>query len=142
MTLGTITVVGIVVAAVLIWFFFRTRRKDLISEMAEKRRGTSVLVETAMYVEGMQKIPVAIALTKDTFYYENPDLQASFELSRIDEVEYDNELATGRSVEGASRVLRLRSHGATFEFILPAESAPKWQAALPPRRIDQSARVG
>jgi hypothetical protein len=132
--LATLTIVGLVVAAVLVWFFLRTRSQDLISEMLEKRRGNSRLVGRADYMEGLERIPVAVALTNDTFFYENPDLQASFELARIDEVEYDDELATGRAVEAGHRALRLRSHGTTFEFILPQAEAEKWMVALPMRR--------
>ena len=143
-SLGTATVIGVIVLAALTWFFIRTRRKDQISEMLEKRRAGASLVSRADYMEGLERMPVAIALTADNFYYENPDLEASFELARIDEVEYDNELATGRSVESDERVLRLRSHGATFEFLMPASEASKWQSQLLPRRLDQpaAARVG
>lgn len=141
--LGTITVVLVVVLAVLVVFFLRTRRKDQIAEMLEKRRGTSKLVSSAGYVEGLETMPVALALTANEFYYENPDLQASFDLNRIDEVEYDGELSTGRPVDAGNRVLRLRSHGTTFEFVMPQAEMAKWQAALPPRRMDQpTARVG
>ncbi len=143
MSVSTITVIGVVVVVVLVWFFFRTRRGDRVSEIMEKRRATSRLVSAADYVEGLERIPVVLALTADTFYYENPDLQASFELARIDEIEYDDELAIGRSVEEGHRALRLRSHGATFEFILPAAEAAKWEAALPARRVGQNAaKVG
>lgn len=128
------TVVGVVVLGVLVWFFMRTRSQDLLTEMMEKRRGGCRLVSRAEYVEAMQKLPVAICLSDKDLYYENPDLQASFELSRIDEVEYDNELATGRAIPEGSSVLRLRSHGAAFEFLLPAAEITKWQSALPARR--------
>jgi hypothetical protein len=143
MGLGTITLIGVVVLAVLLWLFFRTRSHDRLTEIMEKRRATSRLVATAHYVEGLERIPVVLALTADTFYYENPDLQASFELARLDEIEYDNELAIGRSLEQGLRALRLRSHGATFEFILPAAEAAKWEAALPGKRVGQgAAKVG
>jgi hypothetical protein len=132
--LATVTVVGIVVLAFLIWFFLRTRSQDLLTELMEKRRSSSRLVGRAEYVEGMNHVPVALALSNENFFYENTDLQASFELARIDDVEYDDELATGRSVPAGSRALRLRSHGATFEFILAAAETPKWESALPPRR--------
>ncbi len=128
------TVIGVVVLAVLIWFFLRTRSKDLLEEMMQKRRGSCRLVSRADYVEAMQKLPVALSLSADTLYYENADLQASFELSRIDEIEYDDELATGRSIAPGSRAMRLRSHGTTFEFVMPAAEIAKWQAALPPRQ--------
>ena len=142
-TMGIITLVGVVALAGLLWFFLRTRSHDQLAGLMEKRRAGSKIVSEADYIEGMQKIPVAMALTGDTFYYENPDLQASFELARIDEVEYDTELATGRSVDEGHRALRLRSHGATFEFILPIAESKKWESALPARRIGQTAaRVG
>ena len=125
-----IAVVGLVI------FFLRNRRKDQLSGMMQKRRATSKLVTSADYVEGLERMPVAVALTPDTFYYENPDLEASFDLNRLDEIEYDDELATGRSVlHQGERVLRLRSHGTTFEFILRAADVSQWQAALPGRRL-------
>lgn len=130
--LATITVVGIIVLAVLIWLFVRTRSRDLLTSMMEKRRGSSRLVSRADYVEGMNHIPVALALTNDNFFYENTDLQASFELARIDDVEYDDELSTGSAVPQGCRALRLRSHGTTFEFIMPSAETSKWEAALPP----------
>lgn len=141
-SLAVVTLVGVVVLAGLLWFFLRTRSHDLLTEIMEKRRAGSKIVSAADYVEGMERIPVALALTGDTFYYENPDLQASFELARVDEIEYDTELAVGRSVDEGHRALRLRSHGATFEFILPSDESKKWEATLPARRIGQTtARV-
>jgi hypothetical protein len=139
--LGTFTVVALVVVAGLIWFFLRTRSQDLLSELMEKRRPGSKVVSRAEYVEGMQTIPVALALTDSTFYYENPDLQASFELANIDEIDYDDELATGRSVHQGCRALRLRSHGTTFEFVLQPGDCEKWMSALPPRRMGPQAQA-
>ena len=138
--LGIVTLVGIVILAVLIWFFVRTRSKDLVTELMEKRRSKSRIVSRADYVEGMNSMPVALSVTADSLYYENPDLQATFELARIDEIEYDDELATGRSVPPGTRALRLRSHGAAFEFVMPAAEIAKWQSVLP-RRGGQAERV-
>jgi hypothetical protein len=139
--LATGTVIGVVVLAVLIWFFLRTRTQDLLAEMMEKRRATSGVVSRADYIEGMQKLPVVISLTDTNIYYENADLQASFELPRIDEIEYDDELATGRSIPEGSRALRLRSHGTTFEFVMPNAEMAKWQAALPARRTGSQTKA-
>ena len=136
---GTATVVGVVVLAALILFFIRTRSQDLLAEIVAKKKPSSKVVSRAEYVEGIQKIPVAISLSGDTFYYENPDLQASFDLPMIDEIEYDDELSTGRPVEEGCRVLRLRSHGTTFDFILTPADCQQWMAALPPRRLDGGA---
>lgn len=135
----TATVVGLVVLAVLIWLFVRTRSQDMLAAMMAKRKATSKVVSRADYMEGMERIPVALSLTDDAFYYENPDLQASFELKHIDEIEYDNELATGKSLEHGRRALRLRSHGTAFEFILDPAQDKIWQSMLPARRTGQSA---
>ena len=129
------TLIGVVVLAVLVWSFMRMRRQDQLSALMEKRRAGARMVARAEYVEGMERMPVALALTDDAFYYENPDLEASFELARIDEVEYDNELATGKHIAEGEHVMRLRSHGAAFEFILPKADVPRWQGLLPPRQM-------
>jgi hypothetical protein len=136
--LSTVTVVGVVVLAVLVWVFLRARSKDLIVELMQKRAATSKIVSRAEYVEGLEQIPVALSLADESLYYENPDLQASFELKHIEEIEYDDELATGRPVQHGSRALRLRSHGATFEFILDPIDCQKWAALLPARRVGGS----
>jgi hypothetical protein len=132
--LETLTVVGLVVLAVLVWVYVRMRAKDHIDEMLAKRRGSSRLVCRADLLEGMEKIPVALALSDDTLYYENPDLQATLELRHIDEIEYDDETATGHTVAG--KALRLRAHGHAFEFLMDQATARQWEAALPPRRYD------
>ena len=131
--LATVTVVGVVVLAVLTVIFLKVRQKDLTGAMMEKRRASSKIVSRADYVEGAEKIPVALSLTTDCLYYENPDLEASFELNRLDEIEYAEDLATGQEIGASCRVLRLRSHGATFEFVLDQVEAAKWAAALPAR---------
>jgi hypothetical protein len=133
---ATVTIVGLAVLAVLVVIYLKLRQGDVLGALMEKRRGGSKIVTRAEYVEGREQIPVALSLSADTLYYENADLEASFDLSRIDEIEYSNELATGRDVHG-HRVLRLRSHGATFEFLLEKEVAPKWEATLPAHTYGQ-----
>src|SRR5438552_395516 len=113
-TLTTVTVAGLVVLVALVVLFLRVRMKDLVQEYVQRRTAASRLCSRADLVDGIARIPVALALTDDTIYYENPDLQASLELRRIEEVEYDDETATGHDVVGTA--LRLRSHGHTFEF--------------------------
>jgi hypothetical protein len=140
-SLETMTIVGLIVLAGLAILFVKTRSKDLVEDIMNKRRPTSRLVTRGDYVEGLEHISVALSLTDDTFYYENPDLEARFELSRIEEVEYSEELATGRAVSHGCSVLRLRSHGAAFEFVLGPQDYAKWQTALPARRIDQVSRA-
>jgi hypothetical protein len=129
---ATVTVVGLAVLAVLVGLYLNLRRKDVLGALMDKRRGSSKLVTRAEYVEGRDQIPVALSVSADTLYYESPDMEASFELNRLDEIEYDDDLATGRDVHGY-RVLRLRSHGAAFEFLIDKADAAKWVAALPPR---------
>lgn len=133
--LTTVTVVGVILFAVLVVIFLKVRQKDLVSAFMEKRRAGSKLVSRADYVEGVEKIPVALSLTDKALFYENPDLEASFDLDRIDEVEYSQDLSTGRSHDLQHEVLRLRSHGATFEFLLDKADCAKWMAALPARQM-------
>lgn len=133
--LTTVTLVGLVVLVALIWLFLKTRSKDLIEEMLAKRRGSSRLVSRAEFVEGLERLAVALSLANDRIIYENPDLDAYLELRHLEEIEYDDETATGHPVEG--RILRLRSHGHTFEFILDPATARQWESMLPPRRAGQ-----
>lgn len=135
--LVTVTVAGLAALAALVWFFLRTRSQDMLAEMMAKRKPSSKVVSRADYVEGMATIPVAVALTGDTFYYENPDLQASFDLKNVDEVEYVNELSTGHPIEHGNRALRLRLHGTTFEFVLGPADCNTWESLLPPHRMGQ-----
>ena len=134
-SVATITVVGLVALAVLVWVYLRLRSQDILGELVAKRKGTSRIVSRAHYLEGLERFPVAIALTADAFYYENSDLQASLDLGQLDEVEYDDETATGHHVTG--KALRLRSHGHCFEFLLDNATASEWQKLLPPHHIDE-----
>lgn len=135
--LGIMTVVGLAVMAVLVVVLVKVLQKDRLDAIMKKRAGSSMIVTRAEYVDGVNSIPVSMALTKDAIYYENPDLEASFDLNRIDEIEYGEELATGRDIHAGKHVLRLRSHGATFEFVMDDADEKKWVASLPPRRNGQ-----
>jgi hypothetical protein len=137
--LETATIIGVVVLAILIWVYFRLRSNDRVDEVLTKHKGTARASSRARLIEGMEQIPVALVLTADTIYYENRDLQASIEVSVIEEVEYDDETATGHTVAG--RVLRLRAHNHSFEFTLDLPSAKQWEAALPARRLDRAQAV-
>jgi len=138
-SLEVVTVVGVVVLVVLIWFFIRLRGKDRVEEVLAKHRGTARVCSRACLLEGMEQIPVALVLTAEAIYYENSDLQASIELPLIEEVEYDDETATGHTVAG--KVMRLRAHNHVFEFTLDLPTARQWEAALPARRIDRAKAV-
>jgi hypothetical protein len=137
--LGTVTIIGLVVLAALIWVFVKLRGKDRVDEVLAKHRGSARVCSRACLLEGMEEIPVALVLTSDAIYYENSDLQASIELPLIEEIEYDDETATGHTVPG--KVLRLRAHNHVFEFTLDLPTAKQWEAALPARRIDRAKAV-
>ena len=125
--------VGAIVAGIVM--YVRKQRADQIATMMKKREAASRLVTRAEFAEGMERMPVALALTDTTLYYENPDFEASIDLADIDEVEYDDELAIGRSVANGCRVLRFRAHGNSFDFILQPGDCEKWMAVLAPHRM-------
>ena len=139
--LATLTVVGLAVLVVLTWLFFRTRQQDMIEEILTKQKASSKLATRAEYVEGIERIPVALSLSGGSIYYQNPDLDASFELGAIDEIEYDDELATGQNVVTGCRALRLRAHGRAIEFVLASPDCQRWMAALPPHRTGDTAHA-
>jgi hypothetical protein len=126
--IGIAAVVGAV--AWLVWYLRQKRANGQLDQIARKRADASKLVAKAELAEGINRIPVVLSLTDDAIFYENPDLDAQLELSRIEEIEYADELATGRSIE-SGRVLRLRSHGHAFEFVLDTKEAARWNKALP-----------
>jgi hypothetical protein len=137
--LETMTVVGVVVLAILIWIYFRLRSKDHVEEVLAKYKTSARVCSRACLLEGMEQIPVALALSADSITYENRDLQASIDLSVIEEVEYDDETATGHTIAG--KVLRLRAHNHVFEFTLDLPSAKQWETALPARRVQTAKAV-
>ena len=136
-SLTTLTLIGVVVAVVLVVIFLRVRQKDMLAALMAKRRATTNIkaMSRADFMEGAESLEVALSFTGDTLYYENPDLEATFELARIDEIEYDDELTTGKNVDPTKVVLRLRSHGRSFEFVIDKADAAKWKAELPARAM-------
>ena len=134
--LTTVTIVGVVVLAALIWLFMANRSKDQIDDIMVKRRASSKIVCRAAFLEGPNRIPVVLACNDDRVTYENADLDAYLENSNMEEIEYDDETSTGHSVHG--RVLRLRSHGHVFEFELDGAVAKQFEACLPARQLTAS----
>ena len=128
-----VSVAAIVVVSLLGWNLYRRFGVDRIEALNKKRRASSRLVGRGEFVDGNRHLDVALAVTQDTFYYENGDMEGSLDLQWLREIEYDTELATG-SVPPSGKVLRLRSNSQTFEFILPNDVVPKWHLMLPPRR--------
>ena len=128
-----LTIAAVAVALFLGWTLYRKFGADKIAELIEKRRAGSRLVSRGEFVDGNRHLEVALAVTQDTFFYENSDMQASLDLQWVREVEYDSELATGGEI-ASGKVLRLRSGSQTFEFVLPADVVDRWHMTLPPRR--------
>ena len=139
-TLAIITVVGIIAVVILFLFLKKRRRSDVVEEMMSKRRGSCKVVSRAEFVQGMERMPVALCLGESQLFYENADFQAHLELNRIDEIEYDDELSTGKAIEDG-RVLRVRSHGQQFEFIVTKTDAEKWTTGLPAHRMNEPGSV-
>ena len=135
-----LVLIGIAAVAAVVWYMMRARSADQIQKIITKHQQASRLVSKAEFVEGRNRMPVALALRDRSIHYENTDLEAELELERIDEVEYSDELATGMDVNNG-RVLRLRSHGHSFEFLLEPRAAEEWAAMLPSHRMDEPGRV-
>jgi len=124
---------GFVVAALLGWNLRKRFAADGIRRIEDGRRASSRLVSGAELIDGSRHLPVSLALNEQALYYENAGMQASLDLEWIQEVEYGNELVTGQHV-GHGKVVRLRCYSQVFEFVLPADLVPQWQAVLPARR--------
>lgn len=139
-SLGVITVIGVALLAVLVWFLYRKFSQDRIQEFMDKRKGSSRMTLPAQFVEANQKIPVALALTDQSIFYENADLEARLDLQQIEEVEYANGLITGQEVPDG-RVLRLRAHGHSYEFIVDKVSGARIESILPPHHADEPGGV-
>jgi hypothetical protein len=135
-----LSIVAVVAVAFLSWNLYRRFGADRIQALNEKRRATSRLVGRAEFVDGNRHLDVAIAVTQETFFYENADMQASIDLQWLREIEYDSELSTG-TAPASGKVLRLRSHSQTFEFILPEDVVARWHMMLPPRRAVETVGI-
>ena len=102
--------------------------------MTEARIGAALvvagLVSPATLIGGARDTPGALSLKDGRVRYVSVDLDASFDLRDIDEVEYDSDLMTGGIAGGA--LLRLRSHGHAFEFAIDFVAAERWSRRLPP----------
>ena len=131
--LALLSVVAGVVVVFLGWNLYRRFGADQIAELNERRRLTARIVSRGEFVDGNRHLDVALAVTHSTFFYENRDMQASIDLHWVREIEYATELATGVAVVNG-KVLRLRSHSQTFEFVLPNDVVARWHMMLPPRR--------
>ncbi|HVR41882.1 MAG TPA: hypothetical protein VMS56_00405 [Thermoanaerobaculia bacterium] len=138
--LAVITTIGIIVLAVLGWFLYKKLARDKIDAFIARRKGDSKIAVPADLIEANERIPVAFALTEKTIFYENSDLEARIDLVQIDEVEYASDLFTGKEITDG-RVLRLRSHGHAFEFVIDKVNSEKLESFLPPHRADEPGSV-
>ncbi|HUP62395.1 MAG TPA: hypothetical protein VNA69_18465 [Thermoanaerobaculia bacterium] len=128
-----LTILALVVVAFLGWNLYRRFGTDRIGAFNDRRRATSRLVGRGEFIDGNRHLDVALAVTQSTLFYENSDMQASIDLQWVREIEYDTELATGLAI-ARGKVLRLRSHSQTFEFVVPHDVVERWYLSLPPRR--------
>ena len=128
-----LTIAAVIAVALLGWNLYRRFGADRIAAFNEKRRATSRMVSRGEFVDANRHQAVALALTQETFFYENGDMEGSIDLQWVREIEYDTELATGLAI-ASGKVLRLRTHSQTFEFILPNDVVARWHMMLPPRR--------
>jgi hypothetical protein len=135
-----LNIAGPIILIALVVTFFRLRTRNRFDAIAKKRKNEAKLIDRADYVEGPTHFPVVLSLTDRAIFYENMELAAHLDLDRIEEVEYTDELSTGRDVPHG-RVLRLRSHGHIFEFVLNKKSATQWNQHLPVHRMDESGSV-
>lgn len=131
-------IAAVIAVAFLGWILVRSFRSDRLEAFNVKRRPASRMVGRGEYVDGNRHLAVALAVTQETFFYENADMEASIDLQWVREIEYDTELATG-TVPAHGKVLRIRSNSQTFEFVLPEDMVARWHMMVPPRRL---ARAG
>ena len=134
MSITIAVLVALVAVAVLMSMLRKRTIADGVAVYSDRRRDSSRLVSAGEYVDGSRRLPVALALTDLSFYYENSDMQASLERQWIHEVEYDDELTTGQSI-GDDTVLRLRCFSQKFEFLLAPATVGQWKEALPPHQL-------
>jgi hypothetical protein len=133
-----VTAAVIAVALLTLWYA-RLRAGDRISAIIVRNGTTSMLSSRAQLIDGANHIPVALSLDDAHVTYENSDLHASIDVQQIDEVEYGSDLITGGIADGA--ILRLRSHGRAFEFVLDVGVADQWSHQLPPHRMNELGHV-
>lgn len=127
-------IAGAIALAVLGWNLYRRLGADRIETFMARRRTTARMVSRGDFVDSGRYVPMALAVTDSTFFYENTDMQATLDLQWVREIEYDTALATGAAVAGG-KVLRLRCYSQTFEFVLPNDVVARWHMMMPPRRL-------
>jgi hypothetical protein len=130
--------VSVLAVIALTMWYTRLRAQDRMAAILATR-GDAMIASAAQLIDGANHIPVALSLDVLTISYTNADLDASIDVQQIDEVEYGSDLVTGGIAHGA--VLRLRSHGRAFEFVLDSAAAARWSHRLPPHRMNEGGSV-
>lgn len=127
-------IVAAIALAVLGWNLYRRLGADRIEKFMARRRTTARMVSRGEFVDSGRHVPVALAVTDSTFFYENTAMQATLDLQWVREIEYATSLTTGTAVTGG-KVLRLRCYNQTFEFVLANDVVARWHMMMPPRRV-------
>ena len=133
MTAATLFLLAGVVAVILTINLYKQLAAERLAKFSELRRASSQQVSRGQIVDGRRHENVALALTQTSLIYENSHMHGSLDREWIQEVGYEDELATGERV-GSGKVMRIRCFSKTFEFVLPWDVVREWQAVLPAHR--------
>lgn len=118
---------------VLVWLFAKVHSAGLLTGLIDGRRASSRIVGRGELIDGNRHIPVALALSDSTFFYENDDMKASLGLKYIQEIEYEVESSTGTMADGG-KYLRFRCFSQMFEFLIRGDEVARWESILPAYR--------
>lgn len=121
---------------ILVWLFSKVRSAGLLTSLIDGRRASSRIVGRGELIDGNRHIPVALALSDTTFFYENDDMKASLGLKYIQEIEYEAESSTGAMAEGG-KYLRFRCLSQMFEFLIRGDEVARWESVLPAHRQEE-----
>jgi len=132
----TFVIFGAFTLFVLGWCLRSEHLRDGMARRMRGRKMTARISSVAQLIAGGNRVPVVLTLERSHIFYESAALQARLEVARIDEVEYDSEQGTGKSI------LRLRARGQSLEFVLDPAVARQWAVLLPPHRFGDAALHG
>ena len=110
------------VLAALGWWVWQRSRRD------QRTRG---LCSRARLIDGPDPIPVSITLQRSRIEFFNAQFARTVRLDTVEAVEYMSDLVTGDIADGA--LMRVKSRGHDFDFVMDTAAATEWSRALPPR---------
>lgn len=131
--------IAVVVIAGLVFWFRRSQEQNRFEAVMKRAAAKAGMCSRAELIDGANHIPVALSLDANQINYESADLDGSIDIGRIDEVEYESGLVSGGHLAGS--VLRLRSHGRMFEFVLDPAAATLWSQHLPAHKMNEAGTV-